>query len=162
MLKIMAIFVSLACALMCLPSQGLAQSSQIEIAKRFLTALESGDLETAEAMMGPEFVFEDPTYGTGVLNREKAVAAYANYTAGIRSISKHLLSAYESAGVVVLNYIYYVEITPPASETAEDVIPVMAENTRVFEFKDGKIVRHIDLADYAAFNAATDPSVGQQ
>ena len=138
-----------------------AEESQIELAQRFIKALETGDLATAEQMIGQQVTFEDPTFGVSHSGRDQVLEVYENYTGGARVIHKHLLSAYESSNTVVLNYIFYVEMNVAPSGTPENYMSLMAEGARVIRFKGGKVVHHMDLANYTAVNDAIEQASPQ-
>lgn len=125
-------------------------------ATMFLEALERGDLKTAETFIGADMVFEDPTFNTKHEGRAEVMEVYKNYTGGTRGIRKLLLNGYESANTVVLNYAFYVEMNVAPRGEEASYVPVMGRGSRLIDIQDGKIVRHMDFADYGAVQKAME------
>ena len=130
-------------------------NDRIETAQRFLKALETGDMATVTSLMHEDITFEDPTFNDRLhTGKDSLLTIYAGYTGGVHNLKGHMTQAFESNGTVILDYIYYVEMDLTQGGAPEDRVPVMGRGLRVIGFKDGKIVRHIDLADYGQVNAA--------
>lgn len=130
-------------------SSSSAGEGDIEIAKRFLKALESKDLVTAETLMAEDITFEDPTWSHDVhRGKETMKEVYRYYTSGTQNIQSHLMSVFESNGTVVLNYMFYVELEIEPGNAAAGTVPMMGAGMRIVGVRDGKVYRHMDLADY--------------
>lgn len=123
-------------------------ADKITIAELFLTALETGDVETAAQYVHDEIWFEDPTWGSEIHGRAEVLKAYEGYTGGVKDISRHRTKGYESNGTVVLEYIFHVQMDVVGDDKPSSYMPMMGEGLRIIGFKDGKIVRHSDLSDY--------------
>ena len=130
-------------------------NDRIEKAQRFLKALETGDMATAAPLMHTDITFEDPTFSDRLHEgKEALLRIYAGYTAGAHNLKSQMTQAFESNGTVVLDYMYYVEMDLKPGGAPKDRVSLMGRGLRVIGFKDGKIIRHIDLADYGQVNAA--------
>lgn len=129
----------------------LASASQvwatdnIEAAKTFIKALQNQDLETVEAMVADNIAFEDPTWGASYKGRQNVMQVYKVYTGGVGNIKGYVMDAFESNNTVVLNYMVYANIKLKTG----GLMPIMGQSIRIVGFKDGKVVRHTDLADYS-------------
>ncbi|WP_262693391.1 nuclear transport factor 2 family protein [Kordiimonas aquimaris] len=122
--------------------------NNIEKAQHFLAALEANDTRAASAYVHEDIIFEDPTWGAKHEGREHVLKVYEGYTGSIKDLHSYVVRSYESNNTVVLNLVMYGKVDVLGDGNPEAYAPIMSEVTRIIEFKDDKIVRHIDLADY--------------
>ena len=136
-------------------SVGAHADSLEEKATKFVDALEAGNMAVVETMVGEDIVFEDPTWSPQqTKGRQNVLNLYRGDTTGAPKLSRYTAETFESNGTVVLSAVYYVEIEAETKPGTTALVPVMGRGLKVITFKDGSIVRHIDLADYARVNAA--------
>lgn len=130
-------------------------NERIETALHFLKALEASDMATVEQLVHDDITFQDLTWdGTLHAGRENVLKVYRGYTGGAHNILGHVLNAFESNHTVVLDYVIYAQMDVARDTKPEDRVPMIGRAVRVIGFKDGKIVRHMDMADYDKVKAA--------
>lgn len=128
-------------------------ADNINTAQRFLAALEANDAAAASAYVHKDIIFEDPTWGVKHEGSDAVLKVYEGYTGSVNDLHSYVASAYESNNTVVLNLVMYGKVDVLGDGNAETYAPIMSEVTRIIEFKEGKIIRHIDLADYNELKA---------
>lgn len=131
-------------------------SQHLKLAEDYMDALDSNKIDFAEQYVGDDIIFEDPTWGevyhTGraaVLNEYRT-----NYSGGLSNMKKRMTNSFESNGTVILSFILYGDLGVPKEDGTVQIVPVMGKVVRVFKFEEGKVVRHIDLADYDVMKQA--------
>ncbi|MBL4790594.1 MAG: nuclear transport factor 2 family protein [Kordiimonadaceae bacterium] len=126
-------------------------TDNIDTAKRFIRALEAGDMAIVAGLIGKDGTFEDPTFGASHKGRDTLLRIYEGYRGGgtTHDLFGYVTNAYESSETVVLTYMVYAAVDLVAGGKAADRLPLMGQIIRVIGFKDGKIIRHTDLANYS-------------
>ena len=137
-------------AAMFLGSVSASATSYIETAKSFIDALDSGHPAEIADLLADDMVFEDPTWGASQSGKATVLKAYTGYTGpNMHNLHKYVTDAFESNGVVVLTYVVHADMDLTPGAAPEDRVGLMGRIIRVVCFnKDGKIMRHTDLADY--------------
>ena len=129
-------------------------AAALELARSYFQHLDNQRLDQARALMSDAIVFEDPTAGAGPIEDPgEIVKAYAN-TAGFANMLFDERFAFVSNGTVVFHYMASLDIIPADDSPIRGPVPVLADLVRMATVKDGKVVRHIDLAAYPELKKA--------
>ena len=120
----------------------------LELARSYFQHLDHQRLDAARALMADSVVFEDPTWGAPpITDPEEVIEAYSN-TAGFSNLVFDERFAFVFNETAVFHYVVSLDFTPPDESPVDHPVPVVADLVRMATVKDGKIVRHVDLAAY--------------
>lgn len=145
-------------ALLLLPAAASAQemSETEEIARAYMDAYSRVDWDAMEALMHAEIDFRDPTaLGEGIgpdglihRGRRDTMGALREFDAAYNPIGLNFEwdTIFESNGRVV--FMGHVNATYP-TDTEGQVFRWRAAQATILELEDGKVIRHLDFADYA-------------
>lgn len=133
-----------------------ATASEIEVAKRYIQALENGSADEIDHLVADNIVYEDVTWGVTVEGKAAVSEVYKTYTVGSHIIDHEVERAYVFRGTVVIRSLVRGSVALVPGSNSDQRITVAIEVVRVITLKDGKVVRHIDLADYQSMNDQTE------
>lgn len=127
----------------------VSDSPDIQLVRQYLSYMDGQQLDQAKAMMHPEITFDDPTWGNAaVQGADAVVAAYQGNMPDNLLLREQL--AFSTNNIVVIQYMGSADLKTPSGDEnqAPVTVHVMAPLVRVIGIKDGKIISHIDLAEY--------------
>lgn len=125
-----------------------ASANEIEAAKRYINALESGSAEEVHPLMADDIIFEDLTWGAVARGKDEVAKVYAAYTGNIHNVRNKIKNAYAFRGTVVVHSTVSGDVALVSDATPEQRTEVAIDVVRMITLENGKITRHIDVGDY--------------
>ena len=134
-------------------TQSETQDPSLRLARTYFDHLNHQRLDAARALMADTIVFEDPTWGSTPTTTADALIKAYSATAGFSNFLFDERLAFSSNGTVVIHYVVSFDYLP-ADSSLESPVPVLGDLVRMATVKDGKVVRHLDLAPYGELHNA--------
>ena len=131
----------------------LDDAAVLEIARSYFGHLDNQRFDEARALLSDSVGFEDPTWNAALTGPDAVIDAYSN-VAGFSNVLMEERLAFASKGTAVIHYVVSLTFAPPEDSPVKTPVPVIADLVRMATVVDGKVVRHIDLANYPELNAA--------
>lgn len=129
-------------------------AAALQLARSYFQHLDHERFDAARELMADSIVFEDPTWGgTPITDPDEVIELYSN-SAGFTNVVLDERMAFVSNGSAVFHYVASLDILPTADSAVKTPVPAMTDLVRMATVKDGKIVRHIDLAAYTKLREA--------
>ena len=124
--------------------------ADIALARKYSKMMSNNQVKQAMKLVADNVIFADYTWGddSEIVGKDKLYQAYSSGSNGLHNVLVDERLMFAGRGTVVFHYIFSAdsdlgENTKPASR-----LHGMMDMVQVLTIKNGKIVRHLDFADY--------------
>ena len=124
----------------------------VALAHQYNQYLNDNNIDEAMKLVAKDVIFVDFTWdGNEVTGRKNLRQIFSANSNSIHNSTLDVRRVMTSRGTVVIHAILSGDMDLVENGSAEDRMHGITDIIRIFTFKNGKIIRHIDLLDYDRF-----------